>query len=104
MLQDLPFGRLENEYKPVPPRDTDAVLSFRDNALLAAQLPNGALKFPAVSEIPGEKQYLFRLHGVNYYLSAAVEEVGAYRYMPVRTLRQSHSRSLVYAAMTGWHL
>lgn len=104
MLQDLPFGRLENEYKPVPPRDTDAVLSFRDNALLAAQLPNGALKFPTVSEISGEKQYLFRLHGVNYYLSAAVEETGPYRYMPVRILRQSHSRSLVYAAMTGWHL
>jgi NAD+ diphosphatase len=103
MLQDLPFGRLENEYKPMPPRDTDAVLSFRDNALLAAQLPNGALKFPTVSEISGEKQYLFRLHGVNYYLAAAVEEAG-FRYVPVRQLRESPSRSLTYAAMTGWHL
>ena len=31
MLQDLAFGRLENEYRPVPPRDSDAVLSFRDS-------------------------------------------------------------------------
>jgi NAD+ diphosphatase len=103
MLQDLPFGRLENEYKPVPPRDTDAVLSFRDNTLLVQQLPNGALKFPTVSEIPGDKQYLFRLHGVNYYLSAGAQ-VAEFRYVPVRQLRESPSRSLTYAAMTGWHL
>jgi len=104
MLQDLAFGRLENEYRPVPPKDTDAVLSFRDNTLLAVELPNGALKFPTASEISGEKQYAFRLHGVNYYLISDAEETGDFQYTPIRSLRQSPSRSLVYAAMTGWHL
>jgi NAD+ diphosphatase len=104
MLQDLAFGRLENEYQPVPPRDTDAVLSFRDNFLLVRTLPNGALEFPAVSQIGGDLRYVFRLHGVNYYLAAAAAEVEDFQYVPVRQLRESSSRSLVYAAMTGWHL
>jgi NAD+ diphosphatase len=104
MLQDLPFGRLENEYRPVPPLATDTVLVFRGNALLVRELPNGALQFPAVSEIPGEKQYVFRLHGVNCYLASDVPEAGEYGYVSIRALRQSPSRSLVYAAMTGWHL
>ena len=104
MLQDLAFGRLENEYKPVPPKQTDAVLSFRDSTLLVQQLSNGALKFPDVSQVQGELRYAFRLHGVNYYLTADAPEVEAFRYVPVRSLRASNSRTLVYAAMTGWHL
>ena len=104
MLQDLAFGRLENEYRPVSPKETDTVLSFRDHALLAGELPNGALKFPRVCEVSGELRYAFRLHGVNYYLTTDVPETVGYRYTPVRSLRQSPSRSLVYAAMTGWHL
>ena len=104
MLQDLAFGRLENEYKPVPPQDADAVLSFRENALLVKYMPNGALQFPVVSQIPGEKQYLFRLHGVNYYLAAEPAGEGEFTYVPVRALRDSSCRSLTYAAMTGWHL
>jgi NAD+ diphosphatase len=104
MLQDLAFGRLENEYKPVPPKETDCVLAFRDNTLLLQELSNGALKFPTVSEVSGELQYAFRLHEVNYYLAENAAEIGQYHYTPIRQLRQSHSRSLVYAAMTGWHL
>ena len=104
MLQDLAFGRLENEYRPVPPQATDKVLAFRNSDLLAQVLPNGALKFPSVCEVSGKLQYAFRLHGVNYYLTADADETGEYRYTPVRSLRQSLSRSLVYAAMTGWHL
>ena len=104
MLQDLAFGRLENEYKPVPPKQADGVLSFRDGALLVSQLPNGALRFPTVSQVEGELRYAFRLHGVNYYLTADAPEREEYRYVPVRSLRQNPARSLVYAAMTGWHL
>ena len=104
MLQDLAFGRLENEYTPVPPRDGDAVLSFRDSFLLVKQKPNGALEFPTVAQTGGELRYAFRLHGVNYYLRTEPAEEGDFQYTPVRSLRQSQSRTLVYAAMTGWHL
>jgi NAD+ diphosphatase len=104
MLQDLAFGRLENEYRPVPPTEADTALTFRGNTLLVRELPNGALKFPTVSEIPGKKQYAFRLHGTNYYLAAEAGETGEFLYVPIRSLRESSSRSLTYAAMTGWHL
>ena len=34
MLQDLAYGRLENEYRPVPPREEDLVLCFRGQDVL----------------------------------------------------------------------
>jgi len=104
MLQDLAFGRLENEYRPVPPVDTDAVLSFRDNTLLVRILSNGGLEFPTVSRIGGELQYAFRLHGVNYYLRKEPAEAGIFQYIPVRQLRNEANNTFCYAAMTGWHL
>ena len=102
MLQDLAFGRLENEYRPVPPTADDAVLCFRDNALLVRKLSNGNLALPTVSQIPGEMQYAFRLHDVNYYL--ATEPAGEGEYIPVRQLRNEAGNIFCYAAMTGWHL
>lgn len=104
MLQDLAFGRLENEYRPVPPRNDDAVLCFRENALLVKKLPNGNLMLPTVGQIGGELQYAFRLHDVNYYLAAEAAEEGEYRYVPVRQLRYEAGNTFCYAAMTGWHL
>lgn len=104
MLQDLAFGRLENEYRPVPPRETDAVLSFRDNALLVRKLPNGNLVLPTVSQVGGELQYAFRLHGVNYFLRREPAGEGDFAYIPVRQLRYEAENTFCYAAMTGWHL
>ena len=102
MLQDLAFGRLENEYRPVPPKDEDAVLCFRDNALLVKRFPNGNLALPTVSQVRGELQYAFRLHGVSYYL--APNAAGEGEYIPVRQLRYEANNTFCYAAMTGWHL
>ena len=34
MLQDLAYGRLENEYRPVPAREEDLVLCFRGQDVL----------------------------------------------------------------------
>ena len=104
MLQDLPFGRLENEYRPVPPEDADRVFSFRDNALLVNKLPDGSLILPAVSQVAGEKQYLFRLHGANYYLAAEPAEADGFQYIPVRQLRNEADNTFCFAAMTGWPL
>ena len=103
MLQDLAFGRLENEYRPVPPRDGDAVLSFREGALLVKKLENGNL-LPTVSQVGGELQYAFRLHDVNYYLRQEPAGEGEFTYVPVRQLRYGADNTFCYAAMTGWHL
>ena len=104
MLQDLAFGRLENEYKPQPPRDGDAVLSFRENGLLVRKLPGGGLALPTVSQVGGELQYAFRLHGVNYFLRKEPAEKPDFVYVPVRQLRYEADNTFCYGAMTGWHL
>ena len=104
MLQDLDFGRLENEYRPVQPRDTDAVLSFREGALLVKKLSDGNLGLPTVSQVGGELRYAFRLHGVNYFLRRDPAGEGAFQYIPVRQLRYEAGNTFCYTAMTGWHL
>jgi len=102
MLQDLAFGRLENEYRPVPPRETDVALCFRDNALLVHKAPDGSLRFPTISQTGAELQYAFRLQGMNYYLVS--EAAGEEAWIPVRQLRYEADNTFCYAAMTGWHL
>ncbi len=118
MLQDLAYGRLENEYKPVPPVDSDCVICIRDADLLIRRQENGALVLPTVSQVRAwlvgwEKwyedglQYAFRLHDRNYYLwlgrSGECPD-GDFAFVPVRQLRSSQSRTVCYAIMTGWHL
>ena len=118
MLQDLAFGRLENEYKPVPPVDSDAVICIQDASVLIRRLENGALVLPDVSQVrewrgSWEKwqaeglRYAFRLHGRNYFLwlgRAGECPNGEFEFVPVRKLRESQSRTVCYAVMTGWHL
>ena len=104
MLQDLAYGRLENEFRPAPPQDTDAVLSFREGALLVKKLSNGNLALPTVSQLGGALQYVFRLHDVNYYLRKEPAGEGEFSYVPIRQLRYEAGNTFCYAAMTGWHL
>ena len=118
MLQDLPFGRLENEYNPVPPVASDRVICFRDGTVLVSRLKNEALVLPSVAQVrqwrggweawfPDGLQYAFRLQDRNYYLwlgPAGDCPDGEYGFVPVRQLRQSLSRKVCYAVMTGWHL
>ena len=118
MLQDLAFGRLENEYRPAPPAETDLVICVRDGAILVSRGKNDALALPSVSQVRfwcdswerwyvSGLQFAFRLHGKSYFLwlgrSGDCSD-DAFTYVPARQLRQTHSRTVCYAAMTGWHL
>jgi NAD+ diphosphatase len=118
MLQDLAFGRLENEYRPAPPADSDLVICVRDGAILVSRGKNDALTLPRVSQILSwcdfwetwyahGLQFAFRLHGNSYFLwlgQAGDCPDDAFAYIPARQLRQTPSRAVCYAAMTGWHL
>ena len=117
MLQDLDFGRLENEYRPVPPRDDDRVICVRDRDILIRREADGSLILPTAAQVNrwrgaweawGENAlcYGFRLHGTGYYLfmGTAGEGDGGFSYVPARQLRQLISKDICYAAMTGWHL
>ncbi len=118
MLQDLAYGRLENEYRPVPPRSVDAVICIRGSEILIQKRKNDALILPSVDQLrqwcsgwemwdQEGLRYAFRLHEVNYYLWMGLGGEcpdGNFAWEPVRSLRQSQSKKISYAAMTGWHL
>ena len=107
MLQDLTHGRLENEYRPTPPRDDDLVLCFRGPDVLLHRDADDTLTLPTVAQLPGGSlQYAFRLHDRNYYLrSGEAGEIPApFSWENARALRRSAPSKTCYAILTGWHL
>ena len=107
MLQDLAYGRLENEYRPVPPREGDLVLCFRGGDVLLRRDGDNTLTLPTVARFPGgDLRYAFRLHGTGYYLLSGgdVEAPPPFAWERARMLRQTVSKEVCYAILTGWHL
>ncbi len=118
MLQDLEYGRLENEFRNAQPRENDTVVCFQGSNVLMKRNPDDTLELPTVWQIShwsqGWKswreeplQYAFCLHGVNYFLwlgEAEEPENCDYRFEFVRGVRQRTSRDICYAMMTAWHL
>ncbi len=118
MLQDLALGRLENEFYVKTPEKEDIVLCFRENNALLKRNNDDSLELPRYRQVASWAQnwkswgdepyrYVFRLHGVNYFLwmgqsGDCPEE--AFAYESTRTLRQLISKDVCYALMTGWHL
>lgn len=107
MLQDLAYGRLENEYRPVPPREDDLVLCFRGQDVLLHRSEENALTLPTVALFPGAAlRYAFRLHDRGYYLLSGddLDAPSPFAWERARALRQNISREVCYAVLTGWHL
>ena len=118
MLQDLAFGRLENEYRPLPPEGSDPVLCVRDGKILIRRLENDALMLPTWSQVErwsehwdrwyeGGPQFGFRIQGESCFLwlgEAGECPDDRYSFVPARQLRQRTSKTVCYTAMTAWHL
>ena len=62
MLQDLSYGRLENEYKNITPEDIDTIMCFKSKSVLM-QRDGGKVVFPKYSEVSDS------LNGWRIYLS-----------------------------------
>ena len=117
MLQDMPFGRLENEYTPCTPSAEDPVLCVRGKEILIEKREDDTLSLPSVAQVANwsggweawEAQplrYGFRMEGKNYFLwmGESGEAAPPYGYVNARSLRQTVSKDVCYAAMTGWHI
>ena len=118
MLQDLDFGRLENEYRIVAPEAEDAVLCFRGADILLQRRGDDSLVLPSYGQwLSGGQNwsswgtdifcYVFRLRDRNYFLflgEAGDWQEDPFAYESVRTLRQLISKDICFAIMTGWHL
>ena len=112
MLQDLDFGRLENEFRNVDAAAEDVILCFHGGQVLLRREADDGLTLPTLATMtkwatPTAPRYLFRLLDRNYFLwtdDAPLSPDEGYAYEPVRQLRQMKSREICYGVMTGWHL
>ena len=118
MLQDLSYGRLENEFYDLEPKAEDVVICFRGNQVLLKKDEGGRFLLPTVAElsVPVASwkiwfaegfRYVFRIHGVNFLLwLGEVEEgdCGDFSLEPIRMLRYKDVDDLCFAAWTAWHL
>ncbi|MBR2048578.1 MAG: NAD(+) diphosphatase [Oscillospiraceae bacterium] len=112
MLQDMAFGRLENEYRNMTAGAEDRVLCFHQGQVLLCRGEDDTLTLPTLSHMaqwqaPSSPRYLFRMLEEPYFLwidPAPLCPDGGFAYEPVRPLRQLKSKEICYAIMTGWHL
>lgn len=120
MLQDLDYGRLENEFRNVLPAEEDIVVCFRGNQALVSRNEKDELRLPQYKEVlewakahhweswsEKKTQYVFRLQGSNYFIwwgEGGESGDAAYAYENTATLRQVISKNIAYGIMTAWHL
>ena len=110
MLQDMAFGRLENEFHNIAAKPEDIVLCFQEGQILLSRDADDALTLPTLSQITATEmaalRYLFRMHERNFFLwtDTAPVFIAGFAFEPVRMLRQLRSKEICYAVMTGWHL
>ena len=115
MLQDLSFGKLENEFRNIGPNAGDVVLCFRDGGVLLKRNLDDTLELPSYEAVcqwcdsweKADLRYIFRMQNVNYFLwmgcSGDCPDAG-FHYESTRQLRQLTSKDVCFAVMTAWHL
>ena len=118
MLQDLSFGKLENEFYNLEPQPEDFLLCFQNHQILLKQQENASVSIPTVAEAeawttdwhswsPEGFRYVFRMQGSNYFLwlgDLQEKEYDGYRLEPIRMLRYQGLDDLCFGAWTAWHL
>ena len=71
MLQDLSFGRLENEYKNITPEYADIIMCFKNKSVLMYKESDNVI-FPKCNEVSssegGTFRYAFTIHDQKYFL------------------------------------
>ncbi len=107
MIQDIFPSRLNNSYCESKPSDDDTVFVFDDEGRMYADITEGYLRFPVLSDVKGaETVYLFSIDSDKYYLSLNIHgiDVEGFEAYPIRKLRDNGSGSNLFAAFTAYHL
>ena len=114
MLQDLDFGKLENEFYVKAPTADDILICICGNHVLICREGDDTLRLPSVGQVntalwehrsDEPYRYIFQMQGRNYYLWMG--EAGAcagFAYEDMRSLRQLQSKEVCFAIMTARHL
>ena len=119
MLQDLSYGKLENEYRDVNARAEDLVFCFCGSDMLVCN-HGERVTFPECESVlkwasqysweewgTGSLRYLFRFQDKNCFLwvgGAGECPEDGFSYTPVRNMRDLGDKDRCFAAMTAWHL
>ena len=110
MLQDLDFGKLDNQYRNEQATAADRILLFREGQILIGRDAEDTLSLPTLAQTEPPKEaprYLFTLQGQRYFLwtdEAPSRPIEGFDYEGVRTLRQLKCKEICFAVLTGWHL
>ena len=116
MLQDLSFGKLDNQYHERTPNEKDRVLCMRGGDILIARDEDNRLSLPCWDQVSKvcsswhrwggmHTQFVFSMQEEDYYLWMGESgDVPGFAYEPAASLRQRVSKEICFAAMTGWHL
>ena len=79
MIQDLDFGKLDNQYHPQQPHDTDTMVCFRGGEVLLRRDEQGILHLPTWRQVSAwcsewncwneqKCAYIFNLQEANFFL------------------------------------
>ena len=120
MLQDLEYGRLENEYRIVEPTADAKVVCANGNKLLVKRASDDTLTLPTYQQVmtwaeenhwqhwyEKKVQYVFRMQEEDYFIwmgEAGESGDPEYGFEVAVSLRQMVSKNVCYAMMTAWHL
>lgn len=120
MLQELTYGRLENEFYNRKPEENDLVICVKKNQILLKREEEFQITYPTVETVEkwakenewsawrAEKlQYVFRMQDVNYFLwmgEAGETGENSYHYEEIRQLSQYETKDACFAACTAMHL
>ncbi len=117
MIQDIYPEKLDNSYVNIQPSEGDTLLFYdeKGRVLLSFDEPSGEIFFPLYGkeDLSGDARdshdftFLFSVSERNFFLTECpVEFTGNFSYYSLREIRafKTVSKSLVYAAYTGYHL
>ena len=114
MLQDLDFGKLENEFYSKEPTGEDILICMAGDQVLIRRYADDTLELPTVGQVntalwehwDGDPyRYIFRMQGKDYYLwMGEAEDHRGFTFEDTRRLRQMQSKEVCFAIMTARHL
>ncbi len=115
MLQDLSFGKLENQYKNISPGAGDSILCFKDKEILVIKQSDGKPVLPEYEEFLGfcnscegesDFRYAFTMQGTKCFLWMGYLPgfSSSWEYVTASDLRSMETKELCFQVMTGLHL
>lgn len=117
MIQDLSYGRLDNQFKHIKPKDGDAVICIQGKNVLLKTGKTGLDALPMYDQAKKWSEnwtswldepfmYAFNMQDVNYflYMGKSGETDGDFAYEAVPNTRNILVKDTYFALMTAWHI